>query len=124
MCPTTPAHLAYHTNAPQKMFASTVIAEFNENAVTQQSGLKVDDKILEVDGIDEIYIGLNDLHIGLGLDFMFETLSGGLIDYMAEKIKAKGITPMAYCASDSNLLYQVIINSLSSGKSFINKSIK
>ena len=36
--------------APQKMFASTTIAEFSENAVTQQSGLKVDDKIIEIEG--------------------------------------------------------------------------
>ncbi|MBO7217200.1 MAG: aldolase, partial [Clostridia bacterium] len=57
---------------------------------TAQAMARIDD-ILEVEGIDEIYIGLNDLHIGLGLTFMFETLSGGLIDYMAEKIKAKGL---------------------------------
>ncbi len=36
--------------APQKMFASTVIAEFSENATTQQSGLCVDDKIIEIEG--------------------------------------------------------------------------
>lgn len=49
------------------------------------------DSILDVDGVDELYIGLNDLHIGLGLTFMFEVLSGGLVDYMAEKIHKKGI---------------------------------
>lgn len=49
------------------------------------------DEILAVDGVDEIYIGLNDLHISLGLAFMFEVLSGGLVDYMADKIKATGI---------------------------------
>lgn len=57
---------------------------------TAQAMARIDD-ILEIEGIDELYIGLNDLHIGLGLTFMFETLSGGLLDYMAEKIKAKGI---------------------------------
>ena len=36
--------------APQKMFASTTIAEFSENAVTVQSGLKVNDKIIEIEG--------------------------------------------------------------------------
>lgn len=36
--------------APQKMFASTTIAEFSENAVTVQSGLKVNDKIVEIEG--------------------------------------------------------------------------
>lgn len=57
---------------------------------TTQAMSRIDD-ILAVDGVDELYIGLNDLHIGLGLTFMFEVLSGGLVDYMAEKIKAKGI---------------------------------
>lgn len=47
--------------------------------------------ILDVEGVDELYIGLNDLHISMGLTFMFEILSSGLIDHMAEKIKAKGI---------------------------------
>lgn len=57
---------------------------------TPQAMVRIDD-ILDIGGIDEIYIGLNDLHIGLGLSFMFEILSGGLLDYMAEKIKTKGI---------------------------------
>ena len=57
---------------------------------TTQAMSRIDD-ILAVNGVDEIYIGLNDLHIGLGLSFMFEVLSGGLVDYMANKIKAKGI---------------------------------
>uniref|UniRef100_UPI004056269D aldolase/citrate lyase family protein n=1 Tax=Alistipes sp. TaxID=1872444 RepID=UPI004056269D len=49
------------------------------------------DKILEVEGIDEIFIGLNDLHISLGLAFMFEVLSGGLVEYIASKCKKRGI---------------------------------
>ncbi len=36
--------------APQKAFTSTVIAEFEENAVSQSTGLAVDDRIIEVDG--------------------------------------------------------------------------
>jgi len=57
---------------------------------TVQALVRLDD-ILSVPGVDEIYIGLNDLHISMNLKFMFELLSGGIIDYMAEKIKAKGI---------------------------------
>jgi hypothetical protein len=49
------------------------------------------DNILELKGIDEIFIGLNDLHIGLGLSFMFEPLSGGLVEFMANKCNRKGI---------------------------------
>lgn len=37
--------------------------------------------------VDEVYIGLNDLHLSLGLDFLFEPLALGLIDWMAERIR-------------------------------------
>jgi regulator of sigma E protease len=36
--------------APTKMFATTTIAEFTENAVSAQTGLKAEDTILQVDG--------------------------------------------------------------------------
>ena len=48
------------------------------------------DKILAVKGVDELFIGLNDLHISMGLTFMFELLSDGLVEYIATKCnKAK-----------------------------------
>ena len=37
------------------------------------------------------FIGLNDLHLALGMKFMFELLADGTVDRLAEKIKAKGI---------------------------------
>ena len=43
------------------------------------------DKILAVPGVDEVFIGLNDLHISMGLTFMFELLSDGLVEYIADK---------------------------------------
>ena len=49
------------------------------------------DKILAVPGIDEIFIGLNDLHITMGLTFMFELLSGGLVEFVASKCQKAGI---------------------------------
>ena len=49
------------------------------------------DDILSVKGVDELFIGLNDLHISLGLSFMFEPLSGGIVEYMGKKINAAGI---------------------------------
>lgn len=49
------------------------------------------DSILEVKGVDEIFIGLNDLHISMGLTFMFELLSGGLVEYIANKCNKVGI---------------------------------
>lgn len=49
------------------------------------------DKILAVPGVDEIFIGLNDLHITMGLTFMFELLSGGQVEFIAEKCRKAGI---------------------------------
>ena len=49
------------------------------------------DKILAVPGVDEIFIGLNDLHISMGLTFMFELLRDGLVEYIAEKCNRAGI---------------------------------
>jgi 2-keto-3-deoxy-L-rhamnonate aldolase RhmA len=47
--------------------------------------------IISVPGIDEVHIGLNDLHLALKLDFMFEVVSGGLIEYMAQTIRGRGL---------------------------------
>ncbi len=49
------------------------------------------DEILEVPGIDMILLGLNDLHLELGMHFMFELLANGTVERLGEKIKAKGI---------------------------------
>lgn len=49
------------------------------------------DSILNLEGIDEIHIGLNDLHLGYKKKFMFELLSDGTVDYLCEKFAKKGI---------------------------------
>ncbi|MFC4710139.1 aldolase/citrate lyase family protein [Enterococcus eurekensis] len=49
------------------------------------------DDILSVDGIDFIHIGLNDLHLGYGLTFMFELLSDGTVEKLCNKFKEKNI---------------------------------
>ena len=49
------------------------------------------DSILNIKGIDMIHIGLNDLHLALKMKFMFQVLSDGIVEYLGNKIKAKGI---------------------------------
>ena len=49
------------------------------------------DEILKNPLLDEIHIGLNDLHLSYGLTFMFELLSNGVVESLCQKIKAKGI---------------------------------
>lgn len=49
------------------------------------------DEILEIDGIDEAYIGLNDLSLGYGKKFMFEVLSDGTVERICLKFRQKGL---------------------------------
>lgn len=49
------------------------------------------DEILKHPQIDEIYIGLNDLHLSYGLTFMFELLSNGVVERICQKCKQSGI---------------------------------
>ena len=49
------------------------------------------DNILDISGIDEIYIGLNDLSLDLGKKFMFEPLADGTVEALCLKSKKKGI---------------------------------
>jgi 2-keto-3-deoxy-L-rhamnonate aldolase RhmA len=46
------------------------------------------DRIAAVPGIDEIHVGLNDLHRLMGLAFMHELLAGGTLDALASRIRA------------------------------------
>lgn len=57
---------------------------------TAEAGMLIDE-ILELPGIDMVHIGLNDMHLALGMKFMFELLADGTVDRLATKIKAKGI---------------------------------
>ena len=49
------------------------------------------DEILEIDGIDEIFIGLNDLSLGYGMKFMFQLLTDGTVERLCGQFKAKGM---------------------------------
>lgn len=46
-------------------------------------------EILELKGIDEVFIGLNDLSLGYGKKFMFELLADGTVEKICQKVKQK-----------------------------------
>ena len=48
-------------------------------------------EVLQLPGLDEMYIGLNDLSLGYGRKFLFELLADGTVDALAEKIRAAGL---------------------------------
>ena len=43
-------------------------------------------KIISLENIDEIHVGLNDLHLSMKLKFMFELLSNGIIEDISRKV--------------------------------------
>ena len=49
------------------------------------------DDILKIGGIDEIYIGLNDLSLSYGYRFMFQLLANGTVDKLAERFRNAGL---------------------------------
>ena len=49
------------------------------------------DEILQLDGIDEVFIGLNDLSLGYGKNFMFSLLSDGTVEKLCLKFRQKGL---------------------------------
>jgi hypothetical protein len=58
---------------------------------TPQALVRLDDILQYHSNIQEIHFGLNDMHLGLGLDFMFEVLTGGLVEFTAKRIQNKAI---------------------------------
>ena len=49
------------------------------------------DEVLENKFIDEVYIGLNDLHLSYGMTFMFEPLVNGIVEDICKKLRQKNI---------------------------------
>lgn len=50
------------------------------------------DQILCLEGIDKVHIGLNDLSLSYKLNFMFELIANGTVDYICEKFKEHGLS--------------------------------
>ena len=48
-------------------------------------------EVVKIPGIDEIYVGLNDLHLSLHKTFMFEMLADGTVDEICDVLKTNKI---------------------------------
>lgn len=47
-------------------------------------------EVCQVKGVSELYVGLNDLHLSMGLKFMFQLLADGTVERLSEIAKAHG----------------------------------
>ena len=75
-----------------KAFLSTVNKRCKTVLLLEtKEGVEILDNVLEEALPDEMHIGLNDLHLSYGLNFMFELLANGTVEKLCSKIKAKKI---------------------------------
>ncbi len=56
-----------------------------------KEAVEILDDVLKLPMVDEIHIGLNDLHLSYGLNFMFELLSNGTVESICNKCMKAGI---------------------------------
>lgn len=66
-------------------------ARINLLLETPQALVRLPEYLRFAEHIDEIHVGLNDLHLAMNLDFMFELLAGGIMDPVAARIQEHGI---------------------------------
>ena len=59
--------------------------------VETPEAVEIIDELLKLDGVDEMYIGLNDLSLGYNKKFMFEILADGTVEKLCLKFRRKGI---------------------------------
>lgn len=59
--------------------------------VETPEAVEVIDEILKIQGVDEVFVGLNDLSLGYGKKFMFELLTDGTVEKLCLKFKLTGV---------------------------------
>lgn len=57
---------------------------------TKEANENIEDIIIQ-EGIDEVHIGLNDLHLSYGKTFMFEMISDGTVEHLCEIFQKQNI---------------------------------
>lgn len=80
----TPEEVDLFLKTVNKRVRTTVLLETKEAAECL-------DAVLENPLIDEVHIGLNDLHLSYGLTFLFEPLANGTVESLCKKCRAKGV---------------------------------
>ncbi len=78
----------FNTTREVKQFVDFVDGRANTIALIETpSAVETIDEIIKINGLDEIYIGLNDLSLGYGKKFMFELLTDGTVERLAAKAR-------------------------------------
>ena len=54
------------------------------------AAFEIAESVAQHAGVDEVFVGLNDLHLSLGLEFLFEPLANGMLDRACAKFARTG----------------------------------
>jgi 2-keto-3-deoxy-L-rhamnonate aldolase RhmA len=75
-----------------KTFVSSIAGRARVSLLveTAQAALRIED-IVKIPGVDEIHIGLNDLHLSLGLSNHFELLTSRFMEHLAAVVHESGL---------------------------------
>ena len=82
----------FKTAAEVEAFVALVAGRAKTMALLETpEAVEIADTVLSIAGLDEIYIGLNDLSLGYGKKFMFELLADGTVEMLCGKFRQSGI---------------------------------
>ena len=82
----------FQTPEELRAFSRTVAGRAPIVALLETAGaLRSVDDWIGTPGLSEVFVGLNDLHLSLGCQFMFEPLAQGLLDSVAHPARAHGL---------------------------------
>ena len=82
----------FSTPAELQAFAALVAGRVPVVALLETAGALASlDDWIGIHGLQEVFVGLNDLHVSLGCQFMFEPLLLGHVDRVAAAAKAHGL---------------------------------
>ncbi len=77
----------FHSADEVKQFISLVNGRARTMLLLEtKEAYEILDEIVNISGINEIHIGLNDLHLSYGMTFMFELLANGMVEKACEII--------------------------------------
>ena len=82
----------FKTRADAEQFVSMVDGRAKVQLLVETAEAAANiEEICKVQGVDEIHIGLNDLHLAYGQKFMFQLLADGTVEKLCKTIKMHGI---------------------------------
>jgi 2-keto-3-deoxy-L-rhamnonate aldolase RhmA len=86
--------LPFYTTNQEVAFFLKVVANRVKTCLLCETpeAVEILGKTIDLQGIDYLHIGLNDLHLGYGMKFMFEPLANDMLSVICAKLKKTAIT--------------------------------